>query len=52
VEVTDGLQPGELVITQGQIRVRPGQQVSIQAVDDGTRPLRDMVGEYEAEAPR
>jgi membrane fusion protein (multidrug efflux system) len=52
VEVVEGLEPGELVVTQGQLRVREGQQVRIQAVDDGTRPLRELVGEYEPEAAR
>jgi membrane fusion protein (multidrug efflux system) len=33
VEITEGLLPGERVITRGTMRVRPGQQVSI----DGSR---------------
>ncbi len=29
VEILDGLQPGERVITEGTQKVRPGQQVEI-----------------------
>jgi membrane fusion protein (multidrug efflux system) len=31
VEITRGLSPGERVIVRGTTRVRPGQQVAIQA---------------------
>lgn len=43
VEVLSGLSEGELVITHGTLTVRPGQTVNILAVDDGTRPLRDLL---------
>lgn len=44
VEILDGLAAGEKVITHGTVRVRPGQQVSIRAVDDGTRSLPELLG--------
>ncbi|MCP5158069.1 MAG: efflux RND transporter periplasmic adaptor subunit [Gammaproteobacteria bacterium] len=39
VEVIEGLKPGEKVITHGIQIVRPGQNVTIQAVDDGSHNL-------------
>jgi membrane fusion protein (multidrug efflux system) len=43
VEVLHGLEQGELVITHGTLRVRPGQQVSVQAVDAGGQPLDELL---------
>jgi membrane fusion protein (multidrug efflux system) len=43
VEILTGLAAGDRVITHGNDKVRPGQQVEIRAVDDGTRPLADML---------
>lgn len=43
VEIRGGLTAGDLVITHGNDKVRPGQQVTI-SIDDGSRPLRDMLG--------
>ncbi len=43
VEVLKGLAPGDKVITDGTIKVRPGQQVAIRAVHDGTRSLRELL---------
>jgi len=43
VEVISGLQAGDKVITHGTTRVRPGQNVVIQAVDDGTQDLQAML---------
>jgi membrane fusion protein (multidrug efflux system) len=43
VEVVSGLQAGEKVITHGTTRARPGQNVLIQAMDDGTRDLQAML---------
>ena len=43
VEVVSGLTPGEQVITHGSLKVRPGQQVVIGAVDDGSRPLHELL---------
>jgi membrane fusion protein (multidrug efflux system) len=42
-EVLDGLVAGDRVITHGNDKVRPGQKVVIQAVDDGSRSLREML---------
>lgn len=43
VEIIEGLSVGELVITDGTLKVRPGSQVSIRAVDDGTAPLHQLL---------
>ncbi len=50
VELTSGLAAGELVITRGHERARPGVNVVIQATEAGNRSLKSMVGD-EAEAP-
>ncbi|MEE4377693.1 MAG: efflux RND transporter periplasmic adaptor subunit [Candidatus Competibacteraceae bacterium] len=51
VEVISGLQAGNKVITHGTTRVRPGQNVVIQAVDDGTQDLQAMLnGSADGEA--
>jgi membrane fusion protein (multidrug efflux system) len=42
VEVLEGLDPGDSVITHGAEKVRVGQQVAILAVDGGTRSLREL----------
>ena len=47
VEVTKGLSIGERVVTHGVIKLRPGQDVSIKAVDDGTRPLSAILQSLE-----
>ncbi len=43
VEIVSGLEVGELVITDGALKVRPGAAVSIRAVDDGTAALHDLL---------
>ena len=43
VEVLDGLAQGDKVITDGTLKVRPGQVVRVRALDDGARPLREML---------
>ncbi len=43
VEVLDGLQAGDKVISHGSLKLRPGQAVKISAVDDGTRPLSEIL---------
>jgi membrane fusion protein (multidrug efflux system) len=43
VEVLEGLSPGDLVITHGTMRVRPGQDVKVRAIDDGSKPLAEML---------
>jgi len=46
VEVVAGLQPGDQVITHGTLKVRPGDQVVIGAVDDGSRPLHELLESF------
>ncbi len=43
VEVISGLQDGEFVIVDGILRVKPGQAVSISAVDEGDQPLSELL---------
>jgi len=43
VEVTAGLDIGETIISHGTLKVRPGSPVRIQAVDDGSRPLAELI---------
>jgi membrane fusion protein (multidrug efflux system) len=43
VEIRTGLQGGEFVVTHGTLRVRPGQEVSIIAVDSGDEPLEALL---------
>ncbi len=43
VEVLQGLAVGELVITHGNMRVRPGQTVQIRASDAGDRSLAELL---------
>lgn len=43
VEVLDGLTEGELVITRGTLRARPGQAVQVRAVDDGLQSLAELL---------
>lgn len=42
-EILEGLRAGEKVITHGTTRVRPGDQVEISAVDDGSVSLRELL---------
>jgi len=43
VEVLDGLQVGEKIVTHGNIKLRPGQSVDIRIIDDGSQSLADML---------
>jgi len=43
VEVLSGLAVGEQIITHGTLKVRPGMTVRIKAVDDGTRPIEELI---------
>lgn len=43
VEVVSGLDPGETIISHGTLKVRPGSPVQIKAVDDGTRPIAELL---------
>lgn len=45
VEVVAGLKEGEQVIADGTMKVRPGMVVEVAAVDDGEKPLADLLGE-------
>lgn len=46
VEIVAGLRAGEPVITHGTLKVRPGEQVIIGAVDDGSRPLSELLESF------
>ena len=51
VEILSGVDEGELVITHGAMRVRPGETVAIMATDDGSSPLESLLnGSMEAAA--
>ncbi|NBC23694.1 MAG: efflux RND transporter periplasmic adaptor subunit [Gammaproteobacteria bacterium] len=43
VEVTAGLDVGEAIISHGTLKVRPGAPVRIHAVDDGSRPIAELI---------
>lgn len=43
VEVLEGLEAGEMVITHGTMRVRPGQKVEAMVVDGAATSVRDML---------
>lgn len=43
VEVTAGLDVGEAIISHGTLKVRPGAPVRIHAVDDGSRPIAELL---------
>ncbi len=43
VEIVGGLAAGDPVITHGNDKVRPGQKIRIQAVDDGTKSLKELL---------
>ncbi len=43
VEIVEGLEAGELVVVDGTVRARPGQPVTIVAVDDGDAPLARLL---------
>jgi membrane fusion protein (multidrug efflux system) len=50
VEVTGGLEEGELVITHGTQRARPGQAVTVRAVDRDGAPLEQLLQQQASEA--
>lgn len=43
VEVLSGLQAGDHVVTQGALKVRPGEKVIVSAIDDGSRPMAELI---------
>jgi membrane fusion protein (multidrug efflux system) len=49
VEVVAGLASGELVITDGTLKVRHGSRVAIRAVDDGRTPVHELLNSRPAD---
>lgn len=45
VEISSGLEAGELVITEGGIGLKTGQAIAVRAIDDGTRNLTDLLSD-------
>jgi membrane fusion protein (multidrug efflux system) len=45
VEILDGLQPGEFVVVDGTLRARPGQPVTVIAVDSGDEALAHLLNQ-------
>lgn len=43
IEITDGLKGDERVVTHGAFRLNDGDRVRVQAVDDGSRPLSELL---------
>jgi membrane fusion protein (multidrug efflux system) len=43
VEVVSGLAVGETIVSHGTLKLRPGSAVRIQAVDDGTQPIAELI---------
>ena len=43
VEILEGLMENEMVVTHGTLRVSPGQKVEVRAIDDGKRPLPELL---------
>ena len=51
VEIADGLAVGELVITDGTLKVRAGSKVVLRALDDGTTPIHELLESQPADTP-
>lgn len=51
VEIVDGLATGELVITDGTLKVRDGGKVTIRALDNGTTPIHELLESRPADTP-
>jgi membrane fusion protein (multidrug efflux system) len=43
VEIVSGVAAGDLVITDGSLKVRDGGKVSIRALDDGVTPIHELL---------
>ena len=43
VEILEGLQAGDKVVTHGTIKVRPGQEISISSLEGQGKPLRELL---------
>ncbi len=48
VEITSGLDAGERVITHGNDKAKPGEPITVMAIDDGTRPLAELLAQKPA----
>jgi len=44
VEVIEGLNPGDLVVTRGALQLQPGQDIDVRAVGSGGDTLEDLLG--------
>jgi|APTNR8051073442_1049403.scaffolds.fasta_scaffold05300_2 membrane fusion protein (multidrug efflux system) len=51
VEIRDGLDVGEKVVTHGTMLVRPGQRVTIRAVEETDQPLDRLLAPSDAQPP-
>lgn len=51
VEVVAGLETGEMIVSHGTLKLRPGSPVRILAVDDGSRPIAELLLPGERAAP-
>jgi membrane fusion protein, multidrug efflux system len=51
VEVVSGLEAGDIVITHGALKLRPGSPVRIHAENDGSRPLAELLKPAAAATP-
>jgi len=47
-EIVAGLAADEQVVTHGALKVRPGQPVRVVALDDGSRPLEELLKSLDA----
>lgn len=52
VEILDGLAEGDLVVTHGTLRVRPGQPVRVRAIESGDESLVDLLEQLPTAAAR
>ena len=43
VEILSGLEEGQQVVTHGALRLRPGAPVEVRAIDQGNRPLTELL---------
>jgi membrane fusion protein (multidrug efflux system) len=43
VEIIEGLQPGDTVITHGTFKVRPGQEILVRGMEGGDKPLSELL---------
>ena len=51
VEIVEGLDSGELIITDGTLKVRAGSKVTIRALDDGITPIHQLLENRPADTP-